>query len=464
MKSIKAEKESSMGKISNPKLFQKNRKELGVIKVKTERVSNAFIEDGISPFIKLNANPIMPKIGTRQNGCLYKALSPSRKSNHAKGRNDIKSIKLIQRKSKPLEPIKFADKNDSISELEENAFCVPQVLTPKHQVKNAEIGKEINSPYIKHRTKALLKNLPIFYENITSKGDDASDLEIEILDNELDKNTESKKIRVSGSTTDSSEHFIGIGTSSEKDVIGPQSFIATKLLGIGSFGEVYLVKKINTCQKYAMKVINKEKIISQNLVRYILTERRILSSINHPFIVRLHYSFQSTSKLFLILDYCPGGDLSDYLRREKKFTEERAKIYIMEILLALQHLHKKGIIFRDLKPDNVVIDDEGHALLTDFGLSKEGVFDNQGAKSFCGSFAYLAPEMIKKTGHGKSVDWYLLGVLLYEMIVGVPPYYSNDKEQLFRNIRNGVLKIPSTMSVPARELILEVRFNFTISY
>ena len=113
---------------------------------------------------------------------------------------------------------------------------------------------------------------------------------------------------------------------------------------------------------------------------------------------------------------------------EHRFTENRARIYLCEVLLALEDLHKRDIIYRDLKPDNVVLDDEGHAQLTDFGLSKEGVFEgNKGAKSFCGSVAYLAPEMLRKAGHGKSVDWYLLGVLLYEMIVGQPPYFSDSK-------------------------------------
>jgi serine/threonine protein kinase len=116
------------------------------------------------------------------------------------------------------------------------------------------------------------------------------------------------------------------------------------------------------------------------------------------------------------------------IQKEGKLTEERARIYMAEILLALQDLHKRDIIYRDLKPDNVVIDDEGHALLTDFGLSKEGVLEvSNGAKSFCGSVAYLAPEMLRKAGHGKSVDWYLLGVLLYEMIVGKTPYFSDSK-------------------------------------
>ncbi len=127
-----------------------------------------------------------------------------------------------------------------------------------------------------------------------------------------------------------------------------------------------------------------------------------------------------------------------------------------EVLLALEDLHKRDIIFRDLKPDNVVLDAEGHALLTDFGLSKEGVLDNFGAKSFCGSVAYLAPEMLKRTGHGKSVDWYLLGVLLYEMLVGQPPYFTNNKEQLFYNIKRGPLLIPASLSQEAKHLLISV--------
>ena len=122
-----------------------------------------------------------------------------------------------------------------------------------------------------------------------------------------------------------------------------------------------------------MKVLQKSKIISNNLSRYALAERNILSLINHPFIVKLNYAFQTDQKLYLVLDYCPGGDLSEYLQLEKRFNEDKARLYSSEILLAIEELHNKNIIFRDLKPDNVVLDREGHALLTDFGLSKEGV-------------------------------------------------------------------------------------------
>lgn len=199
-------------------------------------------------------------------------------------------------------------------------------------------------------------------------------------------------------------------------------------MGTGSFGEVYLVEKISNGHYYAMKVLSKAKIMSHNLTRYAMTERNVLSLATHPFIVKLHYAFQTQEKLFLILDYCPGGDLAEYLQLEKRFNEDKTRLYSSEILLALEELHRKDIIFRDLKPDNIVLDHDGHAMLTDFGLSKEGVYGiDAEAKSFCGSYAYLAPEMLRKVGHGKAVDWYLLGVVIYEMLCGIPPYYANNK-------------------------------------
>lgn len=161
------------------------------------------------------------------------------------------------------------------------------------------------------------------------------------------------------------------------EIIGPKSFVPIMILGKGSFGEVYLVQKQSSKEFFAMKILLKDKLMGQNLVKYARTERNVLSYTNHPFIVGLNFAFQTKEKLFLILDYCPGGDLGSVLTREKRFDEDRARIYLAEVLLALENLHKRDIIFRDLKPDNVVLDNEGHALLTDFGLSKEGVQDNK---------------------------------------------------------------------------------------
>jgi serine/threonine protein kinase len=188
-----------------------------------------------------------------------------------------------------------------------------------------------------------------------------------------------------------------------------------------------------------------------------MTERKVLSVVNHPFIVGLHFAFQTSDKLCLILDYCSGGDLSKHLKLEKRFTEQKTKWYICEILLALQELHRRDIIYRDLKPDNIVLDSQGHCKLTDFGLSKEGVMEHtSGARSFCGSIAYLAPEMLKKTGHGKAVDWYLLGVVFYEMLTGQPPYYAPTKEELFYNIERGQLRVPAGISNDAINLMTGV--------
>jgi len=172
-----------------------------------------------------------------------------------------------------------------------------------------------------------------------------------------------------------------------EQAVGPKNFKAVMKLGQGSFGVVYLVEKlrfesskpsepIKTGKFYAMKILNKKQILGQNLVKYAKTERDVLTYTNHPFIVGLKYAFQTPEKLFLLLDYAPGGNMSRSLQKDRRFTEDRARYYLAEILLSLEDLHKKDIIFRDLKPDNIVFDQDGHAMLTDFGLSKEGVLNN----------------------------------------------------------------------------------------
>ena len=277
----------------------------------------------------------------------------------------------------------------------------------------------------------------------------------------ITSHTENKKYsndnidtKINTTNNDTINLFSNLNLNSiEEEKISLTSFICLALLGKGSFGEVYLVEKIDTKENYAMKVLRKEKIMGQNLLKYAMAERNVLSVTNHPFIVKLHFAFQTNTKLFLIMEYCAGGDLSKHLYFEKRFSEERAKFYLCEVLLGLEYLHKRDIIFRDLKPDNVVLDEKGYAKLTDFGMSKEGVYDSQSANSFCGSVAYLAPEVLKKQGHGKAVDWYLLGVLFYEMIVGIPPFFGNNQQNIFYNIEYGELLIPNFVSKNAEDLL-----------
>eukprot|EP00820_Chromera_velia_P024260 Cvel_9124.t1-p1 / transcript=Cvel_9124.t1 / gene=Cvel_9124 / organism=Chromera_velia_CCMP2878 / gene_product=Protein kinase 2, putative / transcript_product=Protein kinase 2, putative / location=Cvel_scaffold518:75843-83843(+) / protein_length=1345 / sequence_SO=supercontig / SO=protein_coding / is_pseudo=false len=240
--------------------------------------------------------------------------------------------------------------------------------------------------------------------------------------------------------------------SSSAESVGPSSFLVRALLGKGSFGEVYKVELKTTGEVFAMKILRKDRIVGRNLVRYAMTERNVLSYVKHPFIVRLHWAFQTPEFLVLVLQFCPGGNLQQLIARCKRLKESIARVYLAEVLLALEHLHERNVVYRDLKPDNIVIDSKGHALLTDFGLSKEGV-EREDASSFCGSVAYLAPEMLKRKGHGAAVDLYGLGVLLYEMLTGIPPFYHSEREVLFRNIEGGTLKIPSHVSREAASLV-----------
>ncbi|CAD8112640.1 unnamed protein product [Paramecium sonneborni] len=215
--------------------------------------------------------------------------------------------------------------------------------------------------------------------------------------------------------------------------VGPQDFSVLSQLGKGAFGQVYLVQKKGNTNYYAMKILIKKKLQAAGIVRYIQTERKILTYVTSPFIVKLHYAFQTENKLYMILDYCPGGDLEQLMNERGKLPEKAAKAYACEILLALETLHQNCIVYRDLKPSNVVIDKDGHALLTDFGLAKE--LNAQRATSFCGSYAYLAPEMLNKSGHGYPLDWYLFGVFIYELVQGKPPFYERDRNIMYKNIK-----------------------------
>mmetsp|Transcript_146114 Transcript_146114/g.207076 ORF Transcript_146114/g.207076 Transcript_146114/m.207076 type:complete len:330 (-) Transcript_146114:107-1096(-) len=232
-------------------------------------------------------------------------------------------------------------------------------------------------------------------------------------------------------------------------------FESLRVLGKGSYGKVYLVRRKNSpsMEVFAMKMLRKEHVMNRNQVEHTKTERNVLEHVNHPFIVSLHYAFQTPKKLYLVLDYCPGGELFFHLSRAGRFSEGRTRFYISEILLALEYLHSLNIIFRDLKPENVLLDAEGHAKLTDFGLSKEGITDNFSARTMCGTPEYLAPELLDKRGHGRAVDWYSLGALAYEMQTGLPPFYTQDRNLLFERIRRANLSYPSYISPVAKSLL-----------
>jgi len=161
-------------------------------------------------------------------------------------------------------------------------------------------------------------------------------------------------------------------------------------------------------------------------------------------------------KLYFVMEYCSGGELFYHLGRAGRFSENRTRFYAAEIVLALEHLHKLGIVYRDLKPENVMLDQEGHIVITDFGLSKEGIEDNTSAHSFCGTPEYLAPEILTRSGHGRAADWWSLGALMYEMLTGMPPFYSRNRERLFVKILKSTLRIPRFFSPDAASLVLSL--------
>jgi len=228
--------------------------------------------------------------------------------------------------------------------------------------------------------------------------------------------------------------------------VGLEDFFLLKVIGKGSFGKVMLVRKRDTQQVYAMKVLAKEDVIKRNQVEHTRTERNVLAYVRHPFIVTLRFAFQTKRKLYFVLDYCPGGELFFHLGRSSKFEEARARFYAAQIVLALEYLHTRGIVYRDLKPENVLLDAEGNVALTDFGLSKEGISDNISAHSFCGTPEYLAPEILTRSGHGRAADWWSLGALLYEMLTGMPPFYSRNRDRLFEKILHMELRTPRDVS------------------
>jgi len=241
--------------------------------------------------------------------------------------------------------------------------------------------------------------------------------------------------------------------AAEETKVCLDDFKLMKVVGKGSYGKVMLVQHNSDGAIYAMKMLRKENVLKRNQVEHTKTERNVLEAVTHPFIVTLHYAFQTPKKLYFVLEYCPGGELFFHLSRAGRFSEARCRFYSSEILLAIEYLHRLNIIYRDLKPENILLDADGHAKVTDFGLSKEGIQDNFSAKSMCGTPEYLAPEILNKCGHGKAVDWYSLGALMYEMLTGLPPFYTRDREKLFERIRRGELSYPSYISPVAKSLL-----------
>ena len=251
---------------------------------------------------------------------------------------------------------------------------------------------------------------------------------------------------------DDPENQYRVYVNPDKRKVTNEDFELLKVVGRGSFGKVMMVKKKDDGRIFAMKILKKEFVIGRRQVEHTKAEKNVLMKLNHPFIIKLYYAFQTADKLYMILDFVNGGELFHHLRSVGYFTEERAKYYAAEIALALIHIHSLGIIYRDLKPENLLLDYTGNIIITDFGLSKQ-LADGETTSTYCGTADYLAPEVITGEGHGAPVDWWSLGILIYEMVTGHTPFYDDDINVMYQRIKRSNPIFPKNISYDCKSII-----------
>ena len=257
-------------------------------------------------------------------------------------------------------------------------------------------------------------------------------------------------------------------TSAINELVDPQNdnplglkltfsdFEKLKVLGKGSFGEVLLVKLKANNKYYAMKILTKKQVKLRHQEVHTKAERDLMVKINCPFIVNIKFAFQDNAKLYIITEFMQGGEMFFHLHKEKRFSNEKTRFYVIEIILAIEFLHKNKMLYRDLKPENIMVDSNGHIKLTDFGLSKMVKKTKEKAFTICGTPQYLAPEILSDEGYDNSVDWWSLGCVMYEMLVGKAPFRIPKGSYLSADLYRKKITIPEYVTEEAKELISQL--------
>ncbi len=337
--------------------------------------------------------------------------------------------------------------------------------------------EEYDYDYVSQRRKKIIETIASAYESLTGSEIKLCELNDKSMKNVVTTKKEKKKnaefsrmpetglvpikqyLSKSSNTLQPSSTKISRSSTiytRRQDVkeVKLEDFKTVKVLGRGSFGKVCLVEYTPTKEIYAMKSLKKDVLIDQDQIENTLLEKKILESLEHPFLVGLVFCFQTEERLYFIMPYLNGGELFQHLRKFRIFDEEKVRFYGGQIALALEHLHTYGIIYRDLKPENILMDDEGYLKLADFGMAKH-LKGEEKAMSFCGTPEYLAPEIITGEGHNKSADWWSFGILIYEMLCGIPPFYNENLERMYELIKLAELRFPKKIkiSTDAQDLI-----------
>jgi len=347
------------------------------------------------------------------------------------------------------------------------AWWLPYVVLEfdKNEILVDALGGEVSAPhwlYKAHFDVSRTSNISVaayLRTSLSERGTESHEMGNDILMGRVDLTPTLNAHHVTdqwyAATAGSGEFHLQIAFKPSRDEpLTIEAFELLKVIGKGSFGKVMQVRKKDTQRIYALKTIRKANIASRpGEITHILAERTVLALVNSPFIVPLKFSFQNPDKLYLVMSFVNGGELFYHLQREGKFDQIRSRFYAAELLCALEHVHGFNVVYRDLKPENILLDFTGHIALCDFGLCKLNMTESDKTNTFCGTPEYIAPELLESRGYTKTVDWWTLGVLLYEMMTGLPPFYDEDVNHMYQRILNDPLLFPDDMQADAKSIM-----------